>query len=363
MLITDKDQLVKYSSEYRLWQGIPSIERTKGGRLFCTFYSGGTKEEPGNYCVLIKSDDDGIAWTEPIACSFIGDEDRCYDPGLWIDPLGRLWFAWATFVKGELGAWAAICENPDAEELVWSDPVKIGKGVMLNKPTVLSTGEWLFPVGLWNKDYIKADPGEQKLSYVYSTTDNGKTFARLGGADVPNRNYDEHMVLELRDGRLLMYVRTFYGIGKSYSYDRGHTWTPGEPAVDGTDARFFLRRLSSGNILLIRHHNDTRSRNNLTAMISTDEGETWQGFLMIDERSQVSYPDAVEAEDGYIYITYDRERGSFKQNLEEALSSAREILMAKVTERDILEGRVVDENSRLKQIINKLGEYKGPSLF
>jgi hypothetical protein len=52
VLITDCSQLKKYGTAYRLWQGIPGIEVTRKGRIFLTFYSGGTKEEIGNYVVL-----------------------------------------------------------------------------------------------------------------------------------------------------------------------------------------------------------------------------------------------------------------------------------------------------------------------
>ena len=48
MLITDTQTLQKFTAAKRLWQGIPSIEKTKGGRLFAAFYSGGIKEEFGN---------------------------------------------------------------------------------------------------------------------------------------------------------------------------------------------------------------------------------------------------------------------------------------------------------------------------
>ena len=37
-------------------------------------------------------------------------------------------------------------------ELVWSDVKYIANDVMMNKPTVLSTGEWLFPLAVWNYD-------------------------------------------------------------------------------------------------------------------------------------------------------------------------------------------------------------------
>lgn len=86
-------------SSTRLWQGIPSIECTEKGRLFSAFYSGGTTEQLGNYCVLLKSDDGGDTWSEPIAAADAGGSYRCYDPCLWIDPLGRLWFIWAVMPR------------------------------------------------------------------------------------------------------------------------------------------------------------------------------------------------------------------------------------------------------------------------
>ena len=150
MLITKKEELEKFYGKSRLWQGIPGIERTKSGKFFCTFYSGGITEQLGNYCALLQSTDEGKSWTEPIAAAYAGEQARCYDPVLWIDPLGRLWFCWAVMPNHRV--WAAVCENPEASELIWSEPFKIGHDVMMNKPVALSTGEWLFPVPVWNTD-------------------------------------------------------------------------------------------------------------------------------------------------------------------------------------------------------------------
>ena len=85
--------LKKYDTDYRIWQGIPSIAVTEKGRRFISFYSGGLKEEIGNYVLLIKSDD-GINYSSPIAIC-VREGGRCFDPALWIDPLGRLWLFWA----------------------------------------------------------------------------------------------------------------------------------------------------------------------------------------------------------------------------------------------------------------------------
>ena len=145
-----------------------------------------------------------------------------------MDPLGRLWFIWS--VAPEFGVWAAVCDNPDEENLKWAPPVRIGQDVMLNKPIVLTGGEWLFPIAVWRKG-VEAVPGlvsteKERLSFVYRSTDCGRTFERLGGADVQGRSFDEHMLLEQRDGSLRMFVRTD-GIGQSFSYDGGKTWSEG----------------------------------------------------------------------------------------------------------------------------------------
>ena len=84
---------------------------------------------------------------------------------------------------------------------------------------------------------------------------------------------------------------------------------------------------------------------------------------MLDERTSVSYPDGVEADDGYIYITYDRERGYHLDSMEKVYASAREILYAKITEEDIMAGALVNERSRLKVVATKLGEYVDPDPF
>ncbi len=358
MLITDKTALLQFNTENRIWQGIPSIEVTKGGRIFLTFYSGGTKEEIGNFSIVLKSDDGGKSFSEPIIASYI-EGKRCFDPNLWIDPLGRLWFTWGVAPDG--GVFASICENPDDDILVFGEPFFIGGEVMMNKPTVLSTGEWLFPSAVW-KDNMRgvlcgAKSSEEQKAYAFKTTDCGRTFQKLGGVDIKNRAFDEHMILEQKDNTLSMFVRTTYGIGVSHSLDGGKTWSSGEDSgLGGPCSRFFMRRLKSGRILLINHINFT-GRNNLTALLSEDDGKTWKYSLLLDERDSVSYPDAKESDDGYIYITYDRERGSFKNSIAEAYADAREILIAKISEDDIIAGELKSKKGFLKCVASKLSKY------
>ena len=342
----------------RLWQGIPGIERTKGGRLFALWYSGGKTEEPGNVIVLETSDDGGVTWTDGFCVIHHDDASvRCFDPCVWIDPLGRLWVFWAQskdFYDGRAGVWCALCRDPDGE-IGFTSPRRLFDGVMINKPIAQADGAWLFPTSLWSRRQIV--PSEEhpelegkRLALVAASRDCGQTFEILGGADVPNRSFDEHMLIALADGRLWMTVRAHTGIGQAFSRDGGRTWTDGGAFLPGPDSRFFIRRLRSGRILLVTHMNPTglltpggfHTRDNLIAVLSEDDGRTWRGALVIDARQGISYPDATEAENGDIYLIYDRER-----------YGAREILMAVFTEEDILEGMIVSPRGRLRQPVSR----------
>ncbi len=341
----------KYHRKNRKWQGIPGIERTKKGTLWATWYSGGDGEGPYNYVILVRSTDDGKSWSQPMIVIDPPDHIRAYDPCLWIDPEGKLWFFWSicksefdttknrwTIFDGKAGVWCMICENPDSENPSWSQSRRIADGVMLNKPTVLSTGEWLFPVSVWNMPPYLPEMDRFRFSNVYVSKDCGKTIELLGQADIPDRTYCEHMIVELKDGTLWMLVRTSYGIGESFSYDRGKTWPKGKPSkIQGPGSRFFIRKLKSGNLLLVNHYGfRDKIRSHLTAMLSQDNGITWEYKLLIDEREKVSYPDAVES-DSRIYIIYDHDR-----------YGAKEILMTVITEEDIKAGKIVSKDPRLR---------------
>jgi len=143
-----------------------------------------------------------------------------------------------------------------------------------------------------------------------------------------------------------MLIRTTYGIGESLSRDKGLSWSAGGPnGIPHPVTRFHIRRLRSGRLFLVRNVPDPATpklRADMTAFLSADDGRTWTGGLLLDGREHVSYPDAVEAADGTLYIIYDRERGG-----------AKEILLARVREEDILARTLVSQGSRLHLLVNK----------
>ncbi|NBN95226.1 MAG: exo-alpha-sialidase [Verrucomicrobia bacterium] len=313
----------------RTWQGIPGLERTAKGRVYVSWFTGGPKEpSPDNTVVLSYSDDAGKTFTPPEAMALpTNDGSRCYDPCLWIDPKGRLWYLFNRSIKDstEHGVYARICDDPDASPPAWGSEFRVGFdgpfSFRMNKPVVLSTGEWVLPVVHATQPVAGWAGFDAKQVFGAATsTDEGKTW-KLHGAIKTAKAGLENMIVELKDGRLWMLIRTEKVLWESHSSDKGITWTPGRPTSIATPhSRFFIRRLCSGNLLLVNHHKFT-GRSHLTAQLSTDDGATWNEGLLLDDRGR---------------------------------NSVGEILLAKFREEDVVAGKDVSGTVTLKQIIDKL---------
>ncbi len=371
----------EYSDTERDYGMTIGIERTRGGRLWAAWVAGGDSEL--GYFVLATSDDDGATWSKPRVVINPtepprGLQRRTLVGNLWTDPTGKLWLFFDQslgYFDGRAGAWAITCDNPDAASPQWSTPRRIWHGCTLNKPTVLKDGTWLMPISLWRRAVIRpatekrvatTDPAaipadfttrypeldDQRMAHLFASNDQGQTWSRRGGVVFPRSEFDEHMTVELRDGRLWMLARTADGIAESYSSDQGRTWTGPQIRFPHVSARFHLRRLASGSLLLVKHgkiDERTNKRSHLMAHLSHDDGQTWTGGLLLDERNGVSYPDGFQSPDGRIFISYDRER-----------AAEREILLAVFTEEDVAAGRWTSPQGRQRVLISKaLAGYQG----
>ncbi len=362
----------KYSVKNLDYAMTVGIERTPKGRIWNCFVAGG--DDADAFFILNWSDDGGKRWSD--TKFFIDPHDdslpfkrRTIVGQLWTDPLGRLWLFMdqgMTYFDGRSGNWCAVCENPDAAHPVWSEPRYIGFGCSLNKPTVLSNGDWVLPVSLWVRSRINVakEAGWERNplsdahheldsvrgAHTFVSSDHGGTWEDRGFVLMPKPSFDEHQYVELGDGRIWMTARTEEGMFSSYSSDGGRTWTAPEPYQPHTDSRHFMIRLQSGNILLVRHgftDEKTGKRSHLRAFISTDEGRTWQGGLLLDERAGVSYPTGFQAPDGYIFVSHDFER-----------AAAGGLYLSRFTEEDILACRIVSKKGYVRKLFLKPGRLK-----
>jgi hypothetical protein len=328
----------------RAFQGIPSLAVAPSGRLWATWYASKTPgEDHNNYVVLSTSGDDGESWNEVLVVD--PDRDgpvRAYDPQVWLAPDGKLRLVWAQAIGHEgsvAGVWFLEITHPDAKQPECGEPTRVTDGIMMCKPLVLSTGEWALPASTWRKT-------DHSARMVVST-DNGQTWSVRGGCNVPveDRAFDEHMFIERPDRSIWLLARTRYGIGESVSTDRGRTWPDLKPSgIAHPSARFFIRRLKSGHLLLVKHGPiaERTGRSHLTAFVSADEGRSWSNGFLLDERNGVSYPDGQQTADGLIRIIYDYSR-----------TGARQILMATFREDDVAAGKSVSDTVRLRHVVSQ----------
>jgi hypothetical protein len=347
------------------------------GRIWLSEMTGGGFEgdrtEP-TYVILFTSGDGGKTFQGPVAVVKSPSGKHVQDPGLWTDPRGRLW--WYYYANG--GMVANIADDPEAAKPHFQPPFFVSQGFFINKPTVLADGSWL-----WTPHNKIPTLGFKGVA-VYQSQDEGKSFAFIGSVNSKpgvEIQIGEPITVELRDGRIALFIRTVSGIRRTISADGGRTWgdfdaLPGLNAV--VHSRFFVSRLKSGNLLLVYNRppetpdplatkgplvnlRQLRERTHMTAVLSEDDGATWKGGLRLDDRDSPSYspdesphrrieklttyPDGVQTDDGSIWVSYELSRYG---------ADGREIVLARFHEADVLAGKLVSPESRLKIRAHKL---------
>ena len=350
----------EHAPETRRFSGISSLAVSPSGkRLWATWYAGKTDgEDSNNYVVLATSADGGENWKEVLIADPDGEGPRRnFDCEVWVAPDGKLRWSWTerpTEVRGDDpktrfpgrpqglrgDVLSMVTLDAETEPAAPYPAVRdIGRGVMMCKPIALRSGRWLFPAAQWH---------QPASAHVYATDDGGGTFADVGGASLPRWTYDadEHNLVELGDGTLRAYIRARCapcGCWTAESSDGGKTWTAPRPAdFPHTVSRLFVRRLRSGNLLLVKNGPLDRDvgRKQLTAYLSEDDGKTWLGGLVL-EKGGCAYPDGDQAPDGTIYVTWDHDR-----------CGKRDIHFARFTEADVLAKRNVSGKVKLDGIIS-----------
>lgn len=323
-----KDYLV----ESRKFQGIPSIETSKNGRIFATWQIGGDKEPHEDNCIVLSvSDDQGETFSDPY---MVIDHDvkkvRLCNPVIWKDNLNRIWLFWSQSDDKEtykMGVWAIYTENPDEKiDLIkWSEPKRYTDYIIINKPIVTKDKRWLF--GAQNfKD--------RRYTNIYASNNDGSSFKKIGRvkSENPNCKFSETMLIEKDDGKICIFSRLEHGADGGMEYSEstnGRKWKIFKSDLPypfrGPGTRFYIRRLKSGNVIFVNNDSPTL-RTNLKAYLYKNSEEKFYE-IVLDDREYLSYPDGCEDDNGNIYVIYDRNR-----------SFEREILMCVFNEEDIIKG-------------------------
>jgi lysophospholipase L1-like esterase len=187
----------------------------------------------------------------------------------------------------------------------WSEPQMIFKGYTgaSNGAIEMRGGQIVVPFS----HYVK-DPG-RLVSRVSISGDGGRTWSLgnpvdIGGAG-DHEGALEPCVLELKDGRVWMLIRTTRTVfWESFSVDGGKTWTEAEAtALTASPAPGHLARLADGRIALVWNPGQ---RVKLHLALSSDEGKTWTPSLNVAQGTPggATYPFVIEVDPGELWIGY-----------------------------------------------------------
>lgn len=185
----------------------------------------------------------------------------------------------------------------------------------------LSTGRIILGATEMSGDWCGVTADGQPVDHCVSgccySDDNGDSWKVCSRwADLPQRGAMEPHIVELKDGRLLMYLRTQLGaVFQSDSLDGGETWSkPQTTALKAPESMPCLTKFpTTGDLLLIWNHgpfdgnfDHYGKRTPLTTAISKDEGRHWQNFKDIetDPVWEFTNPSCHFTSRGKVIITY-----------------------------------------------------------
>lgn len=303
----------------REWQGTPSIGVDRYNTLYSAWITGGLTEGTENYITVATSKDNGVTWTQNKLIVYVNtvDSTRLMDVGFHNDRYGNLYMTWAKHVKKKnVKEWAVVWYSKIGlvgDTVRYSLPRRIAEGSMLNKPYYSSHSKKVyFPIAHWYEgDTIRHNAFIYEARYdSIQSTSNLVDFKKIGYIPMKQsiRTIYEHMLVELDDKSFLGMVRTLDGIYFSRSKD-AKVWDYAQKFTligNNTAARFCLRKLKSGRLLLII--NNSLSRSNMKVFLSDNGGKSWPYSLTLDGGNYVSYPDMIESLDGRLNIVYDYAR-------------------------------------------------------
>lgn len=326
---------------YQAW---PSVARDENGTLYAV--ASGFRVNhicPFGKTVMYISKDEGKTWTPPIIINDTYMDDR--DAGILYMGNGRLLVTWFTHsAKAYESNWNESIEamaEPVAHDAVmgmihgyqhlapqerqsgsyirlsedygvtWGETVYIPVCAP-HGPTQCQDGSLLYlGVQMYGEDrenYFHA--GEARL---YRSQDGGFSWDFCSKVEPPSwfpegAWLDEPHVLELPGGRLIGAFRVEgpFSLAITFSDDGGRTWSEvADIGVCGSPPH--LLRHSSGALICTYARRD--EINAQCAIVSYDEGLTWEEYYLLDDRASarggdLGYPATVELDDGSLMTVY-----------------------------------------------------------
>ncbi len=313
--------------------------RLAGGRILFVYtrFTGGSSDHAASDLVSRFSDDGGMTWSrqDQLVVANEGDMNTMSVSLLRLQD-GRI--ALFYMRKHSLTDCRPVLRISADEAKTWGDPIEIipdaGKGYyVLNNDRVvqLNSGRLVVPVALHNTPQQEAPDWAGQIT-TYHSDDAGQTWQRsktlqaLKDAESGRRiMLQEPGVAQLRDGRLLCWVRTDAGFQyQAYSDDDGDSWSRFRPSpLASPRSPATIERIpATGDLLAVWNDHsfvelgERKTRTPLSYAISCDDGETWTDSIPIqgDPDGWYCYT-AIEFVDDAVLLGYCAGRQSPGQHL------------------------------------------------
>lgn len=376
----------KHRINLRVFQGCPQVEISEGGRLWATWFGSNVQAERAPYhkdqfSVISTSADGGKTWKEV----FVFDPSELLgggasDPMLWKDPQGQVRFIGLRNIdfKGKdefaSSAWEFTMLDPENEHTAWSAPRLLGnKNISVMKPLIFPDGTILRSMDDFK---LVGTPDKVRIRFLKEDVDGKPIFV----SEFPLDNdavFAEQMPIIRKDGSLFTFYRAKEGQKFADSFDGGRTWNLRGyyPMQFSINTKCILKTLPSGRVLLVANDVQRKDENGkkiffytdrngkecelekykiartrMTAYLSDDDGKTFSHRMLLCDEGQISYPSATLSDDGTIYIVYDQGRDVIGQHT---------IFLSKITEADILAGKLVHGASFLNNVVSRPSDDGG----
>lgn len=227
-----------------------------GERAWTASGPGMSPKETGQF-LLVKSEDDGLTWSEPINIT-----EQIKDP-----------------------SWTLLLQGP-------------GRGITMENGTLVFPAQY------------KDEEGMPYATIIYSK-DHGKTWHIGTGA---KSNTTEAQVVQLSNGSLMLNMRDNRGGTRSVyiTEDMGQTWkahpTSRKALIEPVSMASIISHEYNGkNFLIFSNPNSTEGRHHMTIKLSKDVGMTWpeEYQLLLDEGAGRGYSCLTSIDENTIGILYE----------------------------------------------------------
>ena len=277
------------------------VELLKDGSLLMAYteFYGGNGTDWGKARIAAKTSKDlGRSWSDSFTLAENQGQMNVMSPSLLRLKSGGL--AMIYMLKNSEADCRVLYLTSSNEGKTWTQPRSVTPSIrywgMNNDRLVqLKSGRLLAP--LWFVDDWRKS--HHTRGVMFCSDDEGQSWKAGSEIDIPQgpRGVDEPAVVELKDGRVLMMIRSDLGkVFKSLSSDAGLSWSQPEALpLDSPTAPSSIARIpSTGDLLFIWNNSPkgpkhTQDRFPLTAAISRDEGKTWGRIKDVDATPGFTY--------------------------------------------------------------------------